>query len=148
MSNHTSQYKLYVSRYQLSYMDGRVGIFIGRVEVRDQAGNYQRDAQLHKLVEHLHNRTLEFAPLPDHKQAQADRASYGILYNYSPKQHIRALDMEIIIEQAAKDFPNAVRPEDPEAIYWQRDKRENVIKVYAVQSNGMEVFIAKFPDAR
>jgi hypothetical protein len=142
------QYKLKATRYQLSYIDGRVGIFIERVEVRDQSGNYQRDAQLHKLVEHLHNRTLEFAPLPDHKQAQADRASYGILYNYSPRQHIRALDMEIILEQAAKDFPNAVTPEDPEAVYWQRDKRENIIKVYAVQSNGMEVFIVKFPDAR
>jgi hypothetical protein len=62
-----TQYKLKATRYQLSYINGRVGIFIDRVEVRDQAGNYQRDAQLHKLVEHLHNRTLDFAPLPDHK---------------------------------------------------------------------------------
>lgn len=143
-----TQYKLYASRYQLSYIDGRVGIFIDRVEVRDHAGNYQRDAQLHKLVEHLRTRTLEFAPLPQYKQAQSDRASYGILYNYAPKQHIRALDMEIILEQAAKDFPNAVTPQDAEAVYWQRDKTENLIKVYAVQANGIEVFIAKFPDAR
>ena len=147
MSSNT-QVKLYASRYELTYCDGRVGIFIDRVQVHDSEGKFLRDAQLHKLIQHLQGRALEFAPLPDHKALRSDRSSYKILMNYDPRHEIRGLDKEIIIEQLNKDYQQLLIPKTTEAVFWQDASNDTEIIVAGLNSECHKFYIITLPNER
>jgi hypothetical protein len=147
MSSNT-QVKLYASRYELTYCDGRVGIFIDRVQVHDSDGKFLRDAQLHKLIQHLEGRALEFAPLPDHKQLRSDRASYKILMNYDERYEITALDKEIIIEQLRKDYSNLKIYKKTKAVFWYNNADINGIIVSGINENDTPYYITTLPNER